>query len=320
MPLSFPGGCTVSAVEGRHLSNESSWKELRADLFVSSEEAIHSLTTISTSIKELISVSLLVSHSNGKCRRVSIRDEIGYEQAVSPGMHTFVPVAVLMGLLLMNLHKFEVSKKLRFATLATQSLEKALEVYPKVSREKIMSRDCNQHVESGLIADEYDEALHAKYKQSYRIMRYLVPPNIARTDLKRMISDGVPKSVADRVWNKKVLWLLCMHATDIPKVHIADLRGKYECHGLDIVELRALWYILPRWEGGSPKAEWRRALKSRLDDLILKEAVGKISPLELRDSAYKVSRCILSISLHSRLSHFYISHSFGDHEYDCLAP
>lgn len=289
MPLSFPGGCTVPAVEGRHLSTESSWKELRADLFLSSEEAIHSLTSISMSITELISVSLLVSHSNGKCRRVSIREEMGHEQGVSPRLHTFVPVHVVMGSLLMNLHKFEVSKKLRFATLATQSLERALEVYPKISRERIMNRDCYQLGESGLIADEYDESLHVKYKQSYRTMRYLVPPNIARTDLKKMLSDGVPKSVADRVWSKKVLWLLCMHATDIPKVHIADLRGKYECHGLDIVELRALWYILPRWEGGSPKAEWRRALKARLDDLISKEISGKISALEMRDSAYMVS-------------------------------
>lgn len=250
---------------------------------------MQSLSSISSNIPDLISVSLLVSHSNGKCRLVSIRDEAGLERVLPPRLHTFVPLAVVMGLLLLNLHKFELSKKLRFASLAAQSLEKALEVYPKINREKNFFKDSARSSESGIFADEYEELEHTKCKQCYRMMRYLVPPNIARTDLKKMLSDGIPKSVADRVWSKKALWLLCMHPTDIPKVHIADLRGKYECHGLDIVELRALWHILPRWEGGSPKAEWRRALKARLDELISKEISGKILPHEIRDAAYMVS-------------------------------
>ena len=278
----------MPAVEGRHLSGESSWKDLRADLFLSAEDALYSLTSISSTITDLMSVSLLVSHSNGKCRRVSIREDT-LDQGVSPGLHTFVPVAVVMGLLLLNLHKFDITRKLRFATLATQSLEKALDSYPKSNRENTTVVSGRDSVRLSEGVGEEEESQQVKYVQCYRLMRYLVPSNIARSDHKKMLAAGVPKSIADRVWSKKALWLLCMHPTDIPKVHIADLRGKYDCHGLDIVELRALWHIVPRWEGGSPKAEWRRALKARLDELAAKEASGKIAPNELRDAAYAVS-------------------------------
>ena len=80
-------------------------------------------------------------------------------------------------------------------------------------------------------------------------MRGLIPPNIAKTDLKTMISDGVPKKIARHIWQRKALWLICKHPLDIPRVHIADLRGKYHFHGLDIVEMRALHHVLPSWEG-----------------------------------------------------------------------
>jgi hypothetical protein len=269
-----------------------SWKDLRVDIFISAEEALESLVNIASSTRELLRVASLVSHSNGKCRRVIINEghNHGKEQREQLQIHTFVPVTVIMGLLLINLHKFDVPKKLRFATLAFQSLEKALEQYPKIARENknIKDSQASRFSELGITNDEFEACQQAKYEDSYRMMRRLIPPNIARTTLQKMLSDGVPKGVADRVWNKKVLWLLCMHSADIPKVHIADLRAKYDCHGLDIVELRALWHILPKWEGGSPKAEWRRAFKTRLDELVAKEISGNISENEIRDIVYLV--------------------------------
>ena len=197
-----------------------------------------------------------------------------------------------MGLLLINLHNFGIPQRLRFASLIEQSMQVALNVHPKSGLDKSPGKDCvtasHWYSESNVITDLFEEVQSEKYKQNYRTMRYLIPPNIARTDMRKLLSDGIPKKVADRVWNKKALWLLCMHPADIPKVHIADLRAKYDCHGLDIVELGALWHILPQWEGGSPKAEWRRALKSRLDELVARQIAEKITPGELRDAAYKV--------------------------------
>ena len=209
-------------------------------------------------------------------------------------LHTFVPISVVMGILLLNLHKFEVHKKLRFAALASQLMDVALDAYPKLGHEMIYAPECMplsrrlSDSEQNSNQEEFEESQCLKYTENYRTMRHFVPPSIARSDLRSMIADGVPQKIADRVWSKKALWLLCMHPTDIPKVHIADLRGKYDCHGLDIVELGALWHILPRWKGGSPKAEWRRALKSRLDELVAREISGKIFANELRDPAYKV--------------------------------
>jgi hypothetical protein len=56
-----------------------------------------------------------------------------------------------------------------------------------------------------------------------------------------------------------------MHEDDIPKIHIADLRGKYNSHGLDIVEMRALWKVLrDKWPSGDQKGEWLNSFKSKL--------------------------------------------------------
>ena len=39
----------------------------------------------------------------------------------------------------------------------------------------------------------------------------------------------------------------------ILEIHIGDLRGKYQFHGLDITEMRGLWHWLPEWKGDSEK-------------------------------------------------------------------
>ena len=303
IPLSFPGGRSVPAIEGRDLSSDSSWNCVRVDLFISAEEALASLGTISSDVSEFISVPVIVTHSNGKNRRVLIYDALNRKQIPSAEtVHTFVPISILMGVLLINLHNFGISQRLRFASLIGQSMEVALNVHPKSGLDKSPGKDCvtamQWYSESNATTDLFEEVQNEIYKQNYRTMRQLIPPNIARTDMRKVLSDGVPKKIADRLWNKKALWLLCMHPSDIPKVHIADLRAKYDCHGLDIVELGALWHALPQWEGGSPKAEWRRALKSRLDELVGRQLAGKISPAELRDPAYKVCSTFLTTSRH----------------------
>jgi hypothetical protein len=71
------------------------------------------------------------------------------------------------------------------------------------------------------------------------------------------------------------------------------LRSKYDFHGLDVVEMRAIWFILPNWEGSSQKAEWRRFFKTKLDDMVAREIEGIIEPDESRDSAYLVRRDVM---------------------------
>ena len=45
-----------------------------------------------------------------------------------------------------------------------------------------------------------------------------MPPNITSTTLKKMKADGVPDEIAQRIWQKKILWLIGMHPEDLPKV------------------------------------------------------------------------------------------------------
>lgn len=76
-------------------------------------------------------------------------------------------------------------------------------------------------------------------------MRTLIPPNVASTGMAQMMADGLPKSIANRIWTKKSLWIINTHPEDTKRVHIADLQTKYGNQGLDIVEMRAVWANLP---------------------------------------------------------------------------
>ena len=145
--------------------------------------------------------------------------------------------------------------------------------------------------------EEFERSQARNYAHSYRIMRGIVPPDIASTNLSVMLRQGLPPLVAKRVWSCGALWLICMHSSDIGKIHIADLRSRYATVGLDIVEMRAIWNVLPKWSyddiPNKQKAEWRDNFKIKLDSLARAEMDGTISPEELRHPAYKDEEPIL---------------------------
>ena len=65
---------------------------------------------------------------------------------------------------------------------------------------------------------------------------------MSQLSVKKLKKRGIPESVALRLWEKKTLWLIVMHKDDISKIHIADLRGKFQYDNtFDIVEMRAIW-------------------------------------------------------------------------------
>ena len=49
-------------------------------------------------------------------------------------------------------------------------------------------------------------------------MRELIPLDIYKSNYKRLLEQGLPPSIADRIWNNKILWLIVMHPEDISKV------------------------------------------------------------------------------------------------------
>lgn len=95
---------------------------------------------------------------------------------------------------------------------------------------------------------------------------------------------------------------MCSNTLSI-QIHLADFRGKYSTAGLDIVELRAIWYNLPVWnpDGNSTnalevgKAEWKSGLKARLDDYNYKESRDTL-PLHIqRNEVYEVCHRLVHI-------------------------
>jgi hypothetical protein len=90
---------------------------------------------------------------------------------------------------------------------------------------------------------------------------------------------------------------------------LADFRSKYFYDGLDITEMRAVWYNLPKWDidAENPlekgKAEWKEGFKSKLDDLAYKEAIGKLPVHLVRHPAYEV-RTLFFFHFESNLTFF----------------
>lgn len=58
-----------------------------------------------------------------------------------------------------------------------------------------------------------------------RVMRGIIPVDITRSSYSKLLSvysecNSIdhPEELAERIWNTKILWLICMHPDDIQKV------------------------------------------------------------------------------------------------------
>ena len=290
-PLNFLNGTTVLAIKGKHLitdkdrlnDREKGWEKLKEDLFLCLEQACDSICDVISDIQYILNPTNVVSLLNGKFKRVMI-------ESVSDNILTFIPLSYFCGRILSETYRLTIPNKLRISNLVSQLNIRAFEFQPTVSRERIVSNTPTSLIakfaELGMTEEEFEESQKDKYEDCYRQMRGLIPNNIANTSLPEMRRHGVPKDAAERIWNKKILWLICMHPNDIPKIHIADLRGKYSFHGLDIVEMRAVWKCIPSWTGHNEKSDWKIMFKQRLDDLVMREMTGKLNFNEARHPAY----------------------------------
>ena len=100
----------------------------------------------------------------------------------------------------------------------------------------------------------------------------------------------LPEPLAQRVWQKKVLWLTRVQPEFIARIHVADLSMKYSIQGLDLVELRAVWAALPdKFENDNDerKAQWRSKCLDRLKELVASESKGDILPQIKRNGVYR---------------------------------
>lgn len=153
------------------------------------------------------------------------------------------------------------------------------------------------------LLEEFEQEQIPKYKAAYLRMRYIVPIDVSKLSIDDLCRKGLPRPVSKRIWSQKTLWFLVMHTDDISKVHIADLRAKFQFKDLDIVEMRAVWYCLVDiWCGSCPKAEWKEDFKRKLnlyshmesqrtlpEKLMRHPAYASAEPIELFDPFISVS-------------------------------
>ena len=140
-------------------------------------------------------------------------------------------------------------------------------------------------------AKKWEEDNRQANADALRRMRGLVPPNVRTVTMKDLTEKfNVPKALAKRIWDKKILWLLRTHPEETRKVHIADLTSKFSNQGLDIIEMRAIWLALPDEfdnDGDGKKADWKFNFLQKLQELTGKEDRNALSNNEKRQRAYK---------------------------------
>lgn len=76
------------------------------------------------------------------------------------------------------------------------------------------------------------------------------------------------------------------------QVHIADFRSKFAPVGLDVLEMRAVWFVLQALvDSDDEKMEWKSNFKQQLDSLVAKEGAGGLHVDYIRHVAYEVGMC-----------------------------
>lgn len=104
-----------------------------------------------------------------------------------------------------------------------------------------------------------------------------------------------------RIWSKPALGLIRIHPDDVESIHIADLKHKYGLFGLDIVEMRAIFYVIADSLGAnSPeKREWSASLRNQLEVLTKQEANGDLPPARRRHGVYAAAHGVFDPALPS---------------------
>lgn len=153
---------------------------------------------------------------------------------------------------------------------------------------------------------EWDSQNFDRCQSALWLLRPLVPPDISNSSLERVMqhpalqlqqpdSGGeeegptVNVPLAERIWRKRVLWLLRATPAEVANLHSSDLAGAYSAHGLDLMELRAVYAMLPPKfvnDKDERKATWREQLRERLVALTEKESLGTLETEEERHPAY----------------------------------
>lgn len=158
-----------------------------------------------------------------------------------------------------------------------EQLDKAIKFHPDYIIEEEKREEC------------WENEQRPKCQEALKIIRRYIPPNITNIRKEELVKKGVPKEIINRMFSKKVLWFVRKHPEDIAKTHHADLKCQFTSQGLDIMEMRAVYAVLPRafeLDTDGKKAKWRTNFKQKLVEMISKEKDGRLMKNEVRHSSY----------------------------------
>jgi hypothetical protein len=120
-------------------------------------------------------------------------------------------------------------------------------------------------------------------------MLSMIPDDATELSVDALVKKyGLPRELAKRIYETKILRLLTTPQGAIQKTHAVDLRD-FSNQGLDIVEMRAVYGCLPAifdLDGDGKKALWRQNFVNTLKDLVKKETNGKLTTHQQRHPAY----------------------------------
>ena len=145
-------------------------------------------------------------------------------------------------------------------------------------------------------------------EESLDTIRSFVPPEIFRMSLNDLTQAHISKDLAKRIFTKHCLWLLRMSASDIGKLHVADLSSRFGVSGqnLDIVELAAVYgaiqHVMFEADAGGKKDSYRKDVEKSLQKELELKKSGKLVGNKLRHSAYRGQEPLFAdrSSLHSQ--------------------
>jgi len=139
--------------------------------------------------------------------------------------------------------------------------------------------------------EAWEEEEAPKNKQAYKIMTDIVPKEVLTGVSEPWLrSRGMSSALAKRVMQTKILQFLYMPKETIAKLHIADLSSRFIPQGLDIVEVRAIYYVLPEHfelDRDGRKKQWLEAYRQKLFTMTEKEKANTLTRPEERHPAYR---------------------------------
>ncbi|KAJ8604927.1 hypothetical protein CTAYLR_004336 [Chrysophaeum taylorii] len=106
-----------------------------------------------------------------------------------------------------------------------------------------------------------------------RVVAGFVPPEVmARGASKKALRlAGLEPAAVKRVFETPALWLTRAPPTLVARVHVADLRSRYQVSQLTLLELRAVYASLPKDFEADPngdKSQWRASVETKLRDMV----------------------------------------------------